>query len=462
MKQRSPAPDFEPDSVRSFRFVDYELDEETLTARLRYAFEPGPEFCEEIVFEGGRVPEDAAGRAALDRALAHLHLVAGISYYKAAVPPEIVIETGEVPRETARFLDKLYLLGLGEFAYRNGLDLSERIRFPFCEGAGPAAPERFELPRRTAVPVGGGKDSVVTIEALKASGEPIVLFSVGDYEPIREVSRVAGVARIVVRRRISPELIELNRRGAYNGHVPISAVIASILAVSALLYGFDTVAMSNERSADDANLVWKGLEINHQYSKSSFFERDFDALVSSRILPGFRYFSFLRPFSELAITALFSAVTPDYREVFRSCNTAFRLDERRRGRRWCRDCPKCRFVFLALAPFLGKQETVRIFGGNLFEDPAQEQGFADMFGLGDHKPFECVGEVGECVAALHLLASSSEWNGDRLVRRFAEQVLAKAEDPGRLVAEALRATGVESLPGRFRTMLPEVPHGASR
>ncbi len=453
---------FQPRYVRCFRFAEYEFDDETLTARLSYAFDEGPRFCEEIVFDGGQLPTTEAGRAALDRTLRHLHLVAGISYYKAAVPPEIVVETGALPRRTAGFLDKLYLLGLGEFAYRNGLDLRQRICFPFSDEVPDEPPPRLDLTRRTAVPVGGGKDSVVTIEALKDAGEPIVLISVGDYEPIREVSRVAGVERIVVRRRISPALLELNRQGALNGHVPISAIIATILATAAVLYGFDTAAMSNERSADDANLVWNGLEINHQYSKSSAFERDFHELLESSVLPGFRYFSFLRPLSELAITAAFSRAPRAYREVFRSCNAAFRLDETRRGRRWCRDCPKCRFVFLALAPFLPKAEMVRIFGGDLLDDASQETGFADMLGLGEHKPFECVGEVDECVAALALLADSEEWRDDRLVRRFTAEILVGLEDPGRLVEEALRPTGVDRLPAAFQSMLPRTSDAPAR
>lgn len=447
---------FRPQSVRSFHFVGYDFEEETLTARLRYSFDTGQEFCEDIVFEGGQIPDNEAGRAALDGMLRHLHLVAGISYYKAAAPPEIVVDTEPIPRSTARFLDKLYLLGLGELAYRNNLDLRQRIRFPFDEEATPKLPASFELPRRTAVPVGGGKDSVVTIEALKNAGEPMVLISVGDYQPIRDVSEVAGIPRIVIRRRISPVLLELNQQGAINGHVPISAILAFILGAAAILYGFDAVAMSNERSADEGNLVWKGLEINHQYSKSSTFERDFHQLVENRILPGFRYFSFLRPFSELAITSAFSRAPRAYREVFRSCNTAFRLDELRRGRRWCRDCPKCRFVFLALAPFLPKEDLVRVFGGNLFEDPAQQQGFADMLGLGDHKPFECVGEIDECVAALGLVSALPDWRDDLLVRRLGDAVLPKVDDLEHLVDETLRPREVEALPERYRSMLPDV------
>ncbi|HEU0074437.1 MAG TPA: hypothetical protein VFS30_10525, partial [Dehalococcoidia bacterium] len=163
---------------------------------------------------------------------------------------------------------------------------------------------------------------------------------------------------------------------------------------------------------------------------------------------------FLRSYSELAVTAAFSRAPAAYRKVFRSCNAAFRLDELRRGKRWCRDCPKCRFVFLALAPFVARPEMIEIFGGDLLEDPSQEQGFAEMLGLSGHKPFECVGEVAECVAALVLLARSPQWRDARLVRRFAAEILPGLEDPDRLVEETLRPGSVESVPERYRAMLP--------
>ena len=451
-------PSFEPSTVEAFHFVRREFDECTGVATLVYAFAPhGPTFREEIVFPPmERVPLDAHRRAALERCLDLLHLVAGISYYKAALPETIRVETGPLTPDMARFLDTLYLHGLGELAFRNGVDLRGRIHFPASGETSTEPPPRLELARRTAIPVGGGKDSIVTIEALARAGEPRVLLSVGDPEPIRAVSEVAGSGRIVLSRRLAPELLELNRRGAINGHVPISAILGSIFAVAAVLYDFDAAALSNERSADEGNLVWDGFEINHQYSKSSRFEKDFQALLDAHVLPGFHYFSFLRPFSELAITALFSQANPRYRKVFRSCNAAFRLDESMRARRWCCDCPKCRFVFLALAPFLAKPEMVDIFGADLLDDPAQAKGFEALFGLGEHKPFECVGEVRECVAALALLARSPEWREDLLVARFAERILPEV-DADALLREAFEVGSRETLPSHFRALLPTLP-----
>src|SRR3546814_12606325 len=75
----------------------------------------------------------SARAQAAEQALRLLHLVAGVSYYKAAVPGDIRIDSYEIDAETAALLEEVYLNGLGEFAYRNGLDLHGRIRFPGSE-----------------------------------------------------------------------------------------------------------------------------------------------------------------------------------------------------------------------------------------------------------------------------------------------------------------------------------------
>lgn len=449
-----------PPVFQTFRFVSFEWQPATCRVALHYALDDLP-FVEEIVFEGATSPTDGDAQLALERCLRHLHLAAGVSYYKAALPPEIVVENAPLTRSTAAFFEDLYLHGLGELAFNHKIDLRGGIRFPSTEtsntekkdGDNPGL-SQVRLPRRTAVPVGGGKDSIVTIEALKAANEPMVLFSVGDYEPIRATAAAAGVERIVVRRRISKALLDLNRRGAINGHVPISAIIAFITAAAAVLYGFDAAALSNERSADEPNLVWNGWPINHQYSKSSAFETAFDELIRNDVLPGFRYFSFLRPLSELAITAAFSRVDPVYRKVFRSCNTAFRLDEARRGTHWCGDCPKCRFVFLALAPFMKRHELVDIFGADLLNDESQIDGFAELLELDNHKPFECVGEVRECRAAFVHIGDLAGWQTGAVVKALLPR-LDRATVPS--LTEILQPREASTVPQRFRSMLPAIP-----
>lgn len=442
---------FDPNSVKTFRFVSYNFDESNNIASLNYAFDDNYHFTEQIIFNNLTISWTDEKRKALDNCLKYLHLVAGSSYYKAAIPPEIIIENQVINKQTAKFMEKLYLNGLGEFAYRNGFDLREKIKFPFSEDA-VSQPSDIQLTRRTAVPVGGGKDSIVTIEAMKTNNEPIVLFSVGNPRPIKETVEVSGLEHITVTRKLSPLLFELNNQGALNGHVPISAIIAFILSCSSVLYGFDKVAMSNERSANVGNLIQDGFEVNHQYSKGLEFETDVSEFFQSNVLSNFDYFSFLRPLSELEIAKLFSK-SKKYHKVFTSCNAAFRINEERRTDRWCLNCDKCRFVFLSLAPFMEKQEIIDIFSKNMLADPEQIKGYDELIGISGHKPFECVGEVEESVAAFGLLADKPEWSDDVMIKRFKEIALPKVTNIDELIKEAFTHSEKHRLNKHYKEIL---------
>ncbi|MEM7018575.1 MAG: endonuclease domain-containing protein [Pseudomonadota bacterium] len=441
---------FRADAVNTFRFTRFDFDESQATAELEYAFDDTHQFIETITFPNARLPLDEVRRAALTRVLYYLHLVAGVSYYKAAVPPQIEVGTRKPDTADASFMEKLYLHGLGEFAYQNQLNLQDRIKFP-TSAVQPAQP-RLEpiLPSGVVLPLGGGKDSLVSLNILQHAGIQPTLFSVGNPPPIQAIVQHSGLPHIWVQRRISPDLLELNKQGALNGHVPISAIIALISAAAAILYDFDTVVMSNERSANVGNLSMQGLEINHQYSKSLEFERDF-AELCNKMLPGFRYFSLLRPLSELDIARLFSQAD-DYDAIFSSCNASYRINNPQ-NKNWCLDCPKCRFVFLSMAPFMDKARVLNIFGKNLLSDSAQQHGFDALIGHGDHKPFECVGEIEESLAAFWLLSKRPEWQEDHIIRHFVGDILPALESPQGLVDTALSPTNSANLPEEFRAYL---------
>lgn len=442
---------FDYNSIKSFRFVSHEFDINTSTAKLNYALDDKYFFTEEIIFNGARKDLNESELEALDHAIKKLHLVAGSSYYKTSVPEEIVVENQELTKQEAQFLEKLYLYGLGEFAHRNNLDLRGKIKFPFNDSLSPISFDA-NLKRRTAVPVGGGKDSVVTLEALRNSGEPVITFSVGNHRAIREVIEVSGLEHILVTRKISPALLALNKQGALNGHVPISAIIAFILACSSILYGFDNVAMSNERSASVGNFVKDGFEVNHQYSKGLEFEKDVTEFFDSHVLKGFRYFSFLRPLSEVGITKIFSTLKT-YHKVFTSCNAAFKIQEENRVERWCLECDKCRFVFLSLAPFLSKNEMLDIFGKDLFDDESQVVGFEELLGVSGHKPFECVGEVEECVSALALVSKKEEWKNDLMVQKFVNEILPKVPNIEELIQQTFSLSDKHQLTSKYEEIL---------
>lgn len=442
---------FTPSAVKAFHFTSCDYDEKTSTASFRYAFDTGLRFEERLYFKGAPASLDAEKRAALDLCLRFLHLVLGVSYYKAAVPPGIVVETFELSRAAATFFNTLYEKGLGEFAYRNNIDLRGRIRFPYSDSR-KAAPSDLELPSCTAVPVGGGKDSIVTIEALKTAGRPLQLFSLGDFDAAAAIAERAGLPRVVVERGISPRLLEINSQGALNGHVPFSAILAFILPAAAILYGFDAAALSNEKSANTGNLIKDGEEVNHQYSKSFEFERNASKFIRDNMLLRFHYFSFLRPVSDIGVARMFSDLTT-FHSIFMSCNSAYKIQKDKRSKSWCLRCPKCRFTFLALAPFIEREKMISIFGANPLDDEEQIDGFDELLGVRGHKPFECVGEYEESIAAFILLNENPAWKTDRLVRRFRETVLPRIEEPKAIPASVFELSDAHALPPFFHKTL---------
>lgn len=445
--------DFDPGAVRAFRFLDATFDAGTGEARLGYAFDDGPEMVEVLRFPGAPFALDAAATDAVQRALRLLHGLAGVSYYKAAVPPEIRFESYGIDEATAALLTSVYENGLGEFAYRNGLSLRGKIRFPVGESGLKALPQEpvggpsgpTSPAPRALVAIGGGKDSLVSIEALRAAGIEQTVAWVGGSPLIAACAARTGLPTLNIGRSLSPVLFELNRRGALNGHIPVTAVNSAIVAMAALLTGHDQVVFSNERSASYGSLIPGTGEVNHQWSKGWEFERAFAAHLRSHVAPGLSYYSLLRPFSELAVARQFARLDR-YDAHFSSCNRNFHLLGERPAQRWCGVCPKCHFVFLALAPFMPKPRLVAIFGRNLLDEPEQAPGFDALMEYRDHKPFECVGEGRESRAAMELLAQSPAWREDALVRRYLREIRPQLGESERGLANLLEPSDDHGIP----------------
>jgi hypothetical protein len=444
---------FDRAAIRAFRFTSKRFDAATGEVALGYAFvnhdgTTSPELVERITVPGapftavqpGSLDFDAAKAAAIDAALRLLHLVAGVSYYKAAAPSVIECADGPLDEATADFVASVYENGLGEFAYRNGLDLRGHLAWPRGGAARPvAATLGLEAPgafgRRALVAIGGGKDSLVSIEALRALGASPTVTWIGSSPLIRACAERTGLPTLNITRALAPELFAFNREGALNGHIPVTAVNSAMLVFAALLTGHGSVVFSNEHSASYGSLIPGTGEVNHQWSKGWAFERDFAALVRAQVAADFDYVSLLRPFSELAVARQFARLE-HYDAHFSSCNRNFHLLGEKPTQRWCGACPKCHFVFLALAPFMPKPRLLGIFGRNLLDDASLTAEYDALLEIEGHKPFECVGEGRESRAAMAALAASPAWREDALVARFAASQQ-PALDPATLRLEPL-------------------------
>lgn len=435
---------FDKSSIRAFRFVRCSFDAETGVARLVYAFDEGPELTETVTIPGAPFALDATRAQAVEQAVRLLHLITGVSYYKAAVPNEIRIEGYAIDAATAVLMEQVYVHGLGEFAYRNGLSLHGRVRFPVATQA-PAPAAAAGLREHALVAIGGGKDSLVSIEALRGAGVDQTVTWIGGSQLIAACAARTGLPTLNIGRALAPELFEYNRQGAWNGHIPVTAINSAIMVLAALLHGVDQVVFSNERSASYGSMIPGTGEVNHQWSKGWAFESAFGAYVQSHVAADLQYCSLLRPLSELAVARQF-ARTDHYDAHFSSCNRNFHLLGERPTNRWCGVCPKCHFVFLALAPFMPKPRLVGIFGRNLLDDANQTGGFDALLEYQDHKPFECVGEGQESRAAMAALGDRPEWREDVIVARFNREIRPQLDASELVVAPLLEIGGEHRIP----------------
>lgn len=435
------------DAAAVLRVLPVTVDGATVTCR--YDLDELGRFTETFRFDHDveGVLASPAGPG-LRRALGYLAASALVSYHKTVLPGRI--ELPGAPDTLVDLVRRLVEDGLAEFGYRNEIDVRGATDVVATDGSlvdgvdweptgdSPSFPGKTSMnpsedtgPVRPLVPVGGGVDSAVTLTAL-AERDPVA-FAVNAREPMRATAAAVDRPLATVDRHLDPRLFELNGRGALNGHVPITAIVSGVAIVSALLEGCGSVVFSNERSADEPTLVaatqtggdWT---INHQWSKSWDFERRMRDFVHDHVHPQLTYFSFLRPASSLAIARVF-AQRPGLHAPVTSCNRVFRIPtgpahEDRKPRPetgWCGDCPKCRFVFLALAVFLERSAVVDIFGRDLLDDSGQLTGYRELLDRdGHHKPFECVGEAGESQAAMDTLAADPEWATAAVVTELGE------------------------------------------
>lgn len=420
----APVRDFDPSQYEVFRILPPEFHESAGDARLRFRLESADDdqgeaiaFEERIGFDAPVQPLDEAESRAVNGLLVLLSIAAGTSYFKAAAPPRIVIDAGTVAEDAMDWAADIYSAGLAEFAYRAGLPGIIQPEFE-VDLVGSAEPVMFddERMRRTLVPIGGGKDSIVSVEALREVGADVMQFAVKPNGIIRRVAERSGLPFVSATRVIDPTLLELNERGALNGHVPVTAVNSLIAVIQAMLLRRGPVVMSNESSASDPTLEWNGEPVNHQWSKSLEAEEALALAIEAQTGLSGVYFSLLRPFSELAIARRF-AQSERYDDVFVSCNRAYRMGSNA-APSWCGECDKCRFVFLALSPYMSRDRLTRIFHRDLFDDESNVPGFDALLGLGDHKPFECVGEEAESTVAMSGAIRTGEWADTAIVRQL--------------------------------------------
>jgi UDP-N-acetyl-alpha-D-muramoyl-L-alanyl-L-glutamate epimerase len=431
-----------------FIYDHYEIDPPS--GQIRCHYEVGPhQFTETFFFD----VDGNWTQPAVEAVARLLFLLAGVSYFKTLAPP--VIDLGATPTtETERdFLLDYHQSGLGEFATKNDLDLSD---LAVVGGTDLLATSSYQpTGDRPLVPFGGGIDSIVVAESVRARHADTALFvasRAGDrFQAIEDAADVSGLPVLRADRSIDDKVLNSDHYGFLNGHIPVTAIISTMAVMAAVLDGRSAVVMSNEWSASSPTVVVNGQEINHQWSKSLAFESSFRRLLAHVLGSRFTYFSLLRPYSELWVARRFAQLT-QYHSVFRSCNRSFRLDPSTRLDHWCGECDKCCFIDLILSPYVEATRLRNIFDGiEPLERPELADRFISLIGTSDQsKPFECVGDEEECRVATVLAASRQDRIGTALLAHLAKQIghVASAVIETQ-AARLLRPMGEHYIPGEY-------------
>lgn len=401
------------EKYQEFVFKDYSIKENENEIILEYEFEITgcAKFKPTIKILKKNIKLKNIKENKIKNMVFHIGLVELISYWKCTCSPKVIIKCGFLNKEQVDWFKKLYFYGLGELFYTNGIKTSiDEFMEITCEGEEIKVESEKDMQEGYIVPIGGGKDSAVTLETLNLDRKKDFCSMVNPKNVMLECAKLAGFDNdhiIEMYRKIDPKLIELNKEGFINGHTPFSSLLAFLNYFVAYITGKKYIALSNENSANESNVV--GEKINHQYSKSYEFENDF-YMYSEKYLKGnVKYFSFLRPLSELQIAKIFSRLKK-YHHVFKSCN----VGSKDKNWNWCGKCPKCLFVYIVLSPYLYKDELVDIFKKDLYEDESLLKIFIELIGRGETKPFECVGTFEEVNYAISKLISKLESKKQKL------------------------------------------------
>lgn len=391
-----------------FHIVGWEADGEQV--RLHYAIDGLVEFTETFTIDGHDVAAAAERSAAVRGAIQLTLLTAATSYLKTCLPR--TVHLGAAPAPAVAMVEALLVDGLAELAFDHDLDL--RGGFDVHHDPVPAVATDGRPHRGVLVPIGGGKDSAVTAVVAAGRDPDALTVAINPARSMHATAEAVGLPLVTLRRELDPQLLDLNQRGAINGHVPITAIVASLCCVAATVLGRGEVLLSNEASADEPTRRLPDRDVNHQFSKTSHFEHLHLAAADALTGGAVRAWSFLRPASELLIARAF-ARHPHLLGAVNSCNRGYSLTNERIE--WCGDCPKCRSVQLTLGPFLPRKELVETLGFDALDDPAQLPGMRALVDP-DAKPFECVGTVEESQLAFDLLADAPDWADALAVREL--------------------------------------------
>lgn len=446
------------DMYSSFKFDRYELDTNKNNVCFYYILKTNNtihRFKEKIILP--HTLNWFYSDIILHKILQSVHIALGMSYWKLYCSQEIQFSSYSLSQREADFWNIVYTKGFGEFYYQNKINFYDLIHFPSNKSI-EDTPNRCTMRDRSLVGIGGGKDSIATSRILQNAGFYINGFVVETqktYPLINNILDTLKINGVIIKRKIDPKLFELNKQSdIYNGHIPISVIYAFLGVLSAYLYDYTNIIVSNERSSDFGNVKYLNEIINHQWSKSSEFEYLFQRHIRQTITPDIKYFSLLRPFSELQIAQLI-ANEKEFHQIFSSCNKNFTLSNIVLSN-WCGACPKCAFTFILMAAFCNKDSIMNIFGENFLDKPELLPLYKQLFGFEGHKPFECVGTPEEATVAMSMIHDKNEFEDTIVMKNFISCILPNIHNIKKHKQDVFTLKKYSNMPLKFQEIISQI------
>ncbi len=409
------------DKHKKIIYHSYEVFFSENVCEIKYNFELVPGILFNPIV---RIPaENTNTTKLLDRFIFLTGIVELLSYWKLACPEIIEIKAGDLSREEIAWFKKLYKKGLGEFFYLNNLDPNISFEFEVNESTfSYSQGESLNQKKLPLVMIGGGKDSLVSLKILNELGYDCAGFFLNPIPSAISGFDLFGFSKkLVLERKISPNLIVLNKQGYLNGHTPFSAILSFYGLITALLNGQTEIVTSNESTANEGNVSYHGVDINHQFSKTFEYEQMFSEILKLNNCP-VTYYSLLRGLNELQITGIL-ATDDRLLDIFLSCNRAQTIVAKQEGKfLWCGECPKCIFTFLCLTYFLNIERCQGIIGPSILSSQNLVKTIMELVGLSEHKSFECVGSFEESRAAFLNFFEKLEIKGIRIDKKIFSEL----------------------------------------
>ena len=385
---------------KEFIFESCEYDSINCVAIFKYSFDSKRKFQETVNFSH----VDGYNHDVLEKALFFAWIVAGISYYKCFPTREIRVDGTTLNLLQATFFSDIYLNGLSQYVYENGLQPADIAIF---ESGGKADDTSVAYDGNGVVVLqSGGKDSLLLADMIVDRGHVFTPWYMDQSTAYPAVLDTLAYPLRRVKRTIDrTALAKAKADGGLNGHVPVTFITLSYAIVDAILHNENTILAAIGREGEEPHAYIDDYAITHQWSKTWHAEQLLSEYVRCAISPNLRVGSPLRGFSELKIAELFANRTwPEKKDLFSSCNLAnYRQGHDNTKLTWCGKCPKCANSYLLFAPFVPKEELDSIIGKKMFSEPLLRNTFKGLLGIdGVIKPFECVGEVDELRYAYHM------------------------------------------------------------